>query len=149
MSIRPALLVLTLCFAAVAVTACGKEAGRIRLPAEGSGAVVVNLQAGDVAFWTDLDITYEGDATLAYTIDLFQKGSSVGKATCNPLGRLPAKINWVETNLGSSHSRRGSGEMECSAKLVAAGETMVKTTLAFGKKPQTVTLRKADLVVKQ
>jgi hypothetical protein len=39
--------------------------------------------------------------------------------------------------------------MECSAKLAADGETMVKTTLAFGTKPKTVTLKKADLVIKQ
>ena len=146
MSTRPALLVLGLC---LAVLACGKEVGRIRLPAEGNGAAVVNLDAGEVSFWTDLDIQYEGDATLGYTIELFQNGTSAGKAECNPLGRLPAKTGWVETNIGSSHSRRGSGKMECSAKLVTAGETMVKTTLAFGKKPSTVTLKKADLVIKQ
>jgi hypothetical protein len=146
MSIRPALLLLSLC---LAVSACGKEAGRIRLPAEGSGAAVVVLEAGEVSFWTDLDIQYEGDAKLEYVIDLFQKGSSVGKATCNPLGQLPAKTGWVETNIGSSHSRRGNGKMECSAKLAADGETMVKTTLAFGTKPKTVTLKKADLVIKQ
>ena len=133
----------------LAVSACGKEVGRVRLPAEGSGAVELTLDAGEVAFWTDLSIEYEGDASLEYRIDVFQNGASVGKAVCNPLGRLSVKIGWVETNVGRSHTRRGMGNMGCELKLPSAGPTVVKTTLAFGKKPPTSTLRKADLVIKQ
>jgi hypothetical protein len=133
----------------LALAACGKEAGRVRLPAEGSGAVEVTLNAGEVAFWTDLDIAYEGDASLEYRIEMFQNGSKAGTATCNPLGHLPMKTGWVETNIGSSHSRRGSGKMECSATLASGGPTTVKTTLAFGRKPTTVTLKTADLILKQ
>lgn len=145
MSIRSALVVALL----FAVTACGKEAGRVRLAAEGNGAVEVTLDSGEVAFWTDLDIAYEGDATLNYRIEMFQNGNKAGTAECNPLGHLPVKTGWVETSIGSSHSRRGSGKMDCTAKLVTAGPTIVKTTLAFGKRPTSVTLKKADLVIKQ
>jgi hypothetical protein len=123
--------------------------GRVRLPAEGSGAAEVTLAAGEVDFWTDIDIAYEGDATLQYKVEMFQNGSAAGTAACNPLGRLPTKTSWVETNIGASHSRRGSGKMECSTSITSGGPTIVKTTLAFGKKPTTVTLKKADLVIKQ
>ena len=145
MSIRRGALLLFI----LATTACGKEVGRVRLPAEGSGAVELTLGAGEIAFWTDLSIEYEGDASLEYRIDVFQNGSSVGKAVCNPLGHLSVKTGWVETNLGSSHTRRGMGNMSCDVKLPAAGPTVIKTTLAFGKKPGVVTLRKADLVIRQ
>ena len=145
MSIRRGALVLSL----LAVSACGKEVGRVRLPAEGSGAVELTLDAGEVAFWTDLSIEFEGDASLEYRIDVFQNGSSVGTTVCNPLGHLSVKTGWVETNVGSSHTRRGMGKMSCELKLPSAGPTMVKTTLVFGKKAPTSTLRKADLVVKQ
>lgn len=133
----------------LAVTACGKELGRVRLPAEGNGAVELTLEAGDVAFWTDLSVEYEGEASLEYRIEVFQNGSSVGHTVCNPLGRLSVKTGWVETNLGSFHTRRGMGNMSCELKLPSSGPTVVKTTLAFGKKPPTMTLRKADLVIKQ
>ena len=91
----------------------------------------------------------EGDASLEYRIDVFQNGSSVGKTVCNPLGRLSVKTGWVETNVGSSHTRRGMGNMSCELKLPSAGPTVVKTTLVFGKKPPNAALRKADLVIKQ
>ena len=146
MSIRRGALLLSFL---LAVSACGKEVGRVRLPGEGSGAVELALDAGEIAFWTDLSIEYEGDASLEYRIDVFQNGSSVGKTVCNPLGRLSVKTGWVETNVGSSHTRRGMGNMSCELRLPSAGPTVVKTTLVFGKKPPTTTLRKADLVVKQ
>jgi hypothetical protein len=62
---------------------------------------------------------------------------------------MSAKINWLETNIGSSHSRRGSGKMACEAKLAKGGPTTVNAKLAFAQKPGEATLRKADLVVKQ
>ncbi len=107
------------------------------------------LKAGDVALWTDLDIAYEGDAALAYQVELVQDGATVARAVCDPLGPMNVKMSWVETNMGSSHSRRGRGKMACSATLAKAGPTTVKTTLAFAQKPASVTLKKADLVVKQ
>lgn len=146
MSIRRA-LPLALLFA---VSACGKEVGRVRFQGEGSGAAVVPMSEGEVSFWTDLDITYEGDATLQYRVELFHEGGAVaGTAACNPLGNLPSKLGWVETNIGAAHSRRGMGKMECTAQLSKGGPTTVKTTLAFSKKPATFTLKKADLVIKQ
>ena len=121
----------------------------MRMAAEGNGAVQVTLDAGEVSFWTDLDIAYEGDASLEYRVELFQGSASPVTAVCNPLGHLPVKTGWVETNIGGSHSRRGTGKMECSAKLATGGPTTVKTTLAFGKKPPTLTLKRADLIIKQ
>lgn len=117
--------------------------------AEGNGEATAKLEAGEVAFWSDLDIEYEGDAALAYRIELLQDGVRVAEAVCDPLGRMTAKVSWTETNIGSSHSRRGSGKMTCSASLPKGGPTAVKATLAFGQKPAKVTLKKADLVVKQ
>ena len=59
------------------------------------------------------------------------------------------KSSWTETNFGTTHSRHGSGRIECSANAPATGPTTVKATLAWVKKPTTVTLRKADLVIKE
>lgn len=133
----------------VLASSCGKEAGRVPFTAEGAREATVMLKAGEVAFWTDLDVEYQGEAAIEYRVELLQAGTNVGSAVCNPLGHLPVKSGWVETNIGSSHSRRGNGKMECSAKVAAGGSTTVKATLAFKQKPQTITLKKADLVVKQ
>jgi hypothetical protein len=117
--------------------------------AEGAQTTTATLAAGDVSFWTDIDVEYTGDASLVYAIDLVQNGASVAKATCNPLGQMSAKIGWLEADLGSAHSRKGSGKMACAAKLARGGPTTVNAKLAFAQKPESATLRKADLVVKQ
>jgi hypothetical protein len=133
----------------VALAACGKEAGRVPFAAEGAQNATMSLNKGEVSFWTDIDVEYQGDAALAYTVTLVQNGAPAAQVTCDPLGRLPVKSTWVETNVGASHSRRGNGKMSCSATLPNGGPTEVRATLAFAKKPQTFSLKRADLVVKQ
>jgi hypothetical protein len=128
---------------------CGKEAGRLPFTGEGTSATTMHLEAGDVAFWTDIDVKYEGDATLTYRVELLQGGSAAATAECQALGPMSMKVGWVETQLGASRSRNGSGKMGCSAQLTKAGPTLVRATLGFGTRPIDVTLRKADLVVKQ
>jgi hypothetical protein len=62
---------------------------------------------------------------------------------------MSVKTGWVETNIGNSHSRRGNGKMACQATLPAGGPTIINVKLAFSKKPVTVTIKKADLAVRQ
>ena len=131
------------------VSGCAKEAGRVPFSGEGTAASTMTLKAGEVDFWTEIDIDWEGDASLAYKIDLAQGGKVVASATCNPLGRLHVKTSWVETNIGDKHSRRGNGKMDCTVSLPSAGATEVRAHLAFAKKPPSVTLKKADLSVRQ
>ncbi len=134
----------------LALAGCGKEIGRIPFTGSGSGSATLTLQAGDVDFWTDIDASYEGSASALYHVTLEQGGVGVGAATCYPLGQINVKTTWTETNLGSSHSRSGMGKMPCSLKLAKAGPTFVKVSFnASANKPATVTIKKADLVVKQ
>src|SRR5258706_16059822 len=116
--VRRALL---LAAAVSALVSCGKEAGRVPFSTEGSATAPLTLNAGNVDFWTDIDIKWEGDATLAYVVELAQGGATVTTATCDPLAGLHVKMSWVETNIGSSHSRRGRGKMTCSATLASGG----------------------------
>jgi hypothetical protein len=130
----------------VLLAGCGKEMGRVPFSGPGTSTANVTLNAGDVAFWTDIDAEFHNDSSLPYTIHLEQGGASVGSATCNPLGPIHVKTSWVETNLGNKHSRSGMGKMECSVTLAKGGPTTVKATLGPAKD---VTLKKADLVLKQ
>jgi hypothetical protein len=135
---------------ALAVSSCcGKEAGRVPFAGEGASDITMNLTAGEVAFWTDIDIEYKGDAALQYDVELVQSGSTVATVACDPLAELNVKMSWVETNLGDEHTRRGSGKMHCTATLASGGSTTVRAKLAFSRRPTSVRLTKADLVVKQ
>jgi hypothetical protein len=133
----------------MSLAGCGKEVGRLPFSGEATAAPTLQLAAGDVGFWTDLDLKYEGPAALEYHIDLQQGGASVGSAVCDPLGQLNVKLKWVETHLGTASKVSGTGKMACSATLAKAGPTTVQTTLAFTTRPATFALMKADLIVKQ
>ena len=142
---RRSLLVVTLPLLAL-LAGCGKEMGRIPFSAPGTGTATVTLQAGEVAFWTDIDAEYHNDSSLPYTVQLEQGGAKVASAMCNPLGPIHIKMSWVETNLGNEHSRSGMGKMGCSVTLAKGGPTTVKATLGPAKD---ITFKKADLVLKQ
>lgn len=133
----------------VALSACGTEVGRVPLTGEGTATSDATLKAGEVSFWTDLDIEYVGNGALVYDITLEQGGKAVATASCDPLGPMSTKVSWVETNFGDKHSRSGRGKMGCTATVPTAGATTVKATLKFAAKPSSVTLKKADLVLKQ
>jgi len=136
---------------ACALAACsGTEVGRVPLTGEGAGETIADLKAGQVDFWMDIHLEYDGDAALQYRVDLLQDGVAVATTTCNPLGAIHVKgDHWTATNVGDKHTRRGSGKMSCSLDLARGGRTTVKTALAFSKRPATLTFDKADLVVRQ
>lgn len=127
----------------------GTEVGRVPLTGEGTSTTQANLKAGEVAFWTDIDIEYDGDATLAYDVTLEQGGKPVAKTMCDPLARLATRVSWFETNIGSKHSRRGMGKLACTATVPVGGQTTANVTLKLGAKPRSILIKKADLVLKQ
>lgn len=135
--------------AALLLFGCGKELGRLPFSGEGSKAAVTTLAAGNVAFWTDVDVEYEGSATLDYRIGLVQGGRRVATTVCNSLGPMSTKLGWVEVDRGALHSRTGKGKMSCSATLLTGGPTTVEASLVFSVRPLRATIAKADLVVKQ
>jgi hypothetical protein len=128
------------------LSGCGKEVGRVPFTESGSGDEKMQLDAKEVAFWSDMDLEWEGDASGRYEIELLKKGDKVGSASCNLLAAPKVKMSWVETNIGGKHSRRGRGKLDCSVDLSSAGEYEVRVKL---KASSNITLRKADLVVKQ
>jgi hypothetical protein len=131
------------------LSACGKEVGRIPFTAEATKSTALQLSAGNVAFWSDLDVEYEAGAVLAYTIALEQGGRTVATASCDPLGQMSVEIGWVHSQRGTLRSRSGNGKMTCSATLTRGGPTTVEAALAFSGRPSAFTLKRADLVIKQ
>lgn len=138
-----------LLLAAVLLTGCGKQVGRLEFAAEGTKSVTVPLATGDVAFWTDIDLEYEGPAALSYEIGLEQGGMLIANAVCDPLGQLGIKVGWVEVRSGASRALKGNGKMSCSAHVNKAGPTTVRAVLRSGAAPARMKLTKADLLIKQ
>ena len=58
----------------VALSACGTEVGRVPLTGEGTATSDATLKAGEVSFWTDLDIEYVGNGALVYDNLLAMEG---------------------------------------------------------------------------
>jgi hypothetical protein len=131
------------------LASCGKEAGRVPFRGEGSDMRTIMLKPGHVAFWSVMDIEFEGKGELLYTIDLEQGGAKVASVTCDALGFHPAETNWSYMDIGDRHQWRGNAKMDCHANLVSGGSTTVNAKLAFGTKPSNVTIRKADLELRQ
>ena len=129
----------------VALSGCGKEVGRVGFTEAGSSEEKMHLDAKEVDFWTDLDVEWEGSASGRYDIEILKKDEKVASTTCNLLGNPKIKMSWVETNIGDKHKRRGRGKLDCSVSISSAGDYTVKVKL----KASDLTLRKADLVVKQ
>jgi len=135
--------------ALLTLAGCGKEVGRIPFTSEGTSRATLELEAGEIAFWTSLDIQYQGSPALEYRIDLCQSGHLVATAVCDPLGPKSVKAMWSEIQNGDTHSQSGSGKMNCSAKLPSAGPTSIEASLVFTTPPTALALTKADLVIRQ
>jgi len=148
-ALKPLGRVLVSAWLAVSLVACGRQVGRVPFSSEGTKSTTLPLAAGNVAFWTDLDVAYEGPATLSYQIELSQAGHQVATASCDPLGKKSVELGWVNIARSSFRSQRGHGKMLCGASLAKGGPTVVAATLAFSAPPLTATINRADLVVKQ
>jgi len=147
--VRPLGCLLLAACALCSLTACGKEVGRVSFSSEDTKRVEFALRAGEVAFWTDLDLKYEGPAELDYRVDLVQSGRPVASAVCDPLGPKSTQIGWFELDRRGQHVRSGKGKMLCRASLAKGGPTTVEASLAFRTKPSAFRFGKADLVLKQ
>ena len=127
----------------------GTELGRVPFAASRTSSVTLPLKAGEVAFWTDLDIQYEGAPPLVYHVELSQAGAVVGAATCDPLSSMSLKINWLSTSDGVTHLERGHGQMSCTASVPASAPTTILATLEVNRRGGTVALKHADLAIRQ
>jgi hypothetical protein len=142
------LMIFMLAAFAVISPPLGKELGRIRFAGPGSGSATLPLAAGEVAFWTDLDIHYEAVPPLAYQVDLSQAGRQVASASCEPLGSKSVTLGWLSTFDGVTHLERGRGRMSCTASVPTSAATTIQATLEL--EPQSnVALKRADLVIRQ
>jgi hypothetical protein len=129
---------------AVWLAACGTEAGRVPLAGPGSGTTKLTLKAGEVAFWTDLDVEWEGSLAARYDVTLASGGQTL-TATCNPTD-VTARLNSTRNTTGNKSAFRYEGKMKCDVT-APGGDAVLTATLSVGN--ATAMFKKSDLVVKQ
>ncbi len=110
---------------------------------------MVDLDAkSKVHFWIDFDATYQGDLRAKYDIDLLQRDVLVGHATCEPVPLShAARVCSFRSEIGDSHQLRC--RTDCQARVSSSGPTLVRATLSIQGKPASLTLTRADLLIKQ
>jgi hypothetical protein len=123
---------------------CGTEVGRVPLSGAGQAEAKMTLKAGEVSFWTDLDVDYVGELSAAYSVTV-TLGAETLHADCNPLD-VNVKTNSLVTSFNDKHSKRYRGKMRCNVNVPNAGEAIVNADLAASGSAE---FRKADLIVKQ
>ena len=139
---------------AVAITAiislvgCGTRVGRIPCSKPGSASTVVTAKAGEMVFWSDLDIAWDGNFQPRYDITVTQVGKVVGTVTCDPLD-VHVRLHSKRTNWGAHHTASQEGKMSCRVTLPASGPTKIKASLRYLARPKKLTVHRLDLVIKQ
>ena len=133
---------------AALLASCGKEVGRIGLTGEGEGDTSVTLKADEkLALWTSLDSEWDGSWMPSYDVELRDStGKTLATAKCDPLTPT-TRISSVTTDIGSHHSRRYSGKMQCDLAPPAAGTYTVHAKLTYAK-PSSLRVSDASLVLK-
>jgi hypothetical protein len=135
---------------ALLLAGCGHEVARIPFSAEGSGSTKVNVGAGGVDLWTDLDVEYSGSMVVRYDIKMSQGGKVVVSASCDPFD-VRQKVGVKATTHGTDKVVYFTGRMGCRKGLpdVPSGMTDVTATLTVLRRPTNLTIHKMDLVFKE
>jgi hypothetical protein len=126
---------------------CGKEIGRIDFSEPGRRSITVSLDASEeVAFWTKLDVEFQGPTRLSYGIVLRQDGQEVARADCDALD-VSVTVMSKTITINDQTSISYDGKMRCSAKVPSSGPTEIEAM--FDASPAPMRLTSADLLIKQ
>ena len=134
--------------AVISLAGCGTRVGRIPFSKPGSSSTVLTAKAGELVFWSDLDVAWDGNFQPRYDITVTQVGKVVGTVTCDPLN-VHVRLHSKRTNWGTHHTASQEGKMSCRVTLPASGSTKIKASLRYLSRPKKLTVRRLDLVIKQ
>ncbi len=138
MKVRGSIIVVALMF-----SGCGKELGRVPMTGEGEGDATVTASSGQkLALWTSLDVEWDGSFAARYAVELRDVGGkAVASATCDPFD-VSVRTSSVRTYVGTHHTDRYHGKMQCDLVAPAAGSFTVHAKLT------SLTVKDISLVVK-
>jgi len=115
---------------------------------EGEGDATVSASSGQkLALWTSLDVDWDGSFAARYAVELRDGGKAVASATCDPFD-VSVRTSSVRTYVGTHHTDRYHGKMQCDLVAPSAGSFTVHAKLTFTTKPSSLTVKDISLVVK-
>jgi hypothetical protein len=129
------------------LASCGSTIGQIPFSGEGEGQTVVQVRAGELRFWTELDAQFRGEMHAQYDVELTQDGAVVGTATCHPLQLGPSRVCSKRILVGETHVVHC--RMACNVVMSRPGPTLVRARFSIASRPADLRLSRANLVVKQ
>lgn len=125
----------------------GEEIGRIELAeplVEGESTFYVEKGA-ELAFWVEIDITYDGDLDLIFDVEVLREGTLMGAYQLDALKVNPT-VNEQKYTMGGHTSWSFSGEMSYMP-IGVSGDYTVKALFRNSDNP-TLQIEKIDLVMK-
>ena len=150
------ILIYLLCLVTFALTGCtGEEVGRIPVNAVSTDSLntvikesaPISLKKGDKLYaWAVMDMEYEGELQLQFSIEMIRDGNSLGVVEMNPMEN-DVKMNAVETAFGNKTTASYSGRMNY-INIPEGGNYVFRALLSSNDNP-TLKLNKAELVFKK
>lgn len=97
----------------------------------------LDLKNGDkINIWSDMDIEYDGDASLRFKIEIQKNGHNLGVLTIDPMKKnitlgeikttLNNKTNWSFSGKNSEFNIDGDGTYKFRAILISSGNPTLK-----------------------
>jgi hypothetical protein len=131
----------------------GEEVGRLAINQVSSVGNLIKkeasvvLEPGDeIAFWTEMDMEYEGDVTILFRIAITKDGKDLGSMEIDPR-KKDMTIGEVKTSLGDKISWSFSGRGAIIPISEAGNYTFEAILLASNN--SSLVIKKAELVLKK
>lgn len=130
----------------------GEEVARIKIDQLSNKELsiketILNLKKDEeIALWADMDLDYESDLSLVYSIEIWKDGKRLGGFDLDAMDVNPRMME-VKTSFNDKTSWRYSGKMK-SFKAEDTGSYLFKAILRSSENP-TLVLKKAELVFKK
>lgn len=130
----------------------GKEVARIKIDRLSNNELsvketILNLKKDEeVSLWADMDLEYENDLSLVYSIEIWKDGRLLGNFDLDAMDVNPRMME-IKTSFNDKTSWSYKGKMR-SFKAEDTGTYLVKAILRSSENP-TLVLNKAELVFKK
>lgn len=107
----------------------------------------LDLKKGDeLSFWSDMDIAYEGDATLQFKVKIFKNQTKVSQFEIDPT-KKSITIGEVKTSVMGKTKWSFSGKNH--EYIIEEDATYRITSILVASKSLTLEVKKAELVIKK
>ena len=154
MSVTVARRIVGLVGVITAVTSCATTLGSVRFDQPGRNEILLDLEPDStLRFYSDLDLRFDKDEAHAtrmyFLVELEQHGEIVARTTCFPLGGERGLKRCDARMLRPDRIRLNCLMQGCELRVANGGPTLVRASLVISRQPSSMSIQRADLIVKQ